>query len=141
MKTYMSKGDIEKQWFVVDAEGKTLGRLASEVARVLRGKHKPTFTPHQNDGDYVIVINASKIHLSGHKAQQKVYYRHSWYTGGLKAESFTSLLERKPEDVIYKAVRGMLPKNRLARQIIKQLKVYGGAEHPHQANQPQVLEV
>ncbi|WP_027390749.1 50S ribosomal protein L13 [Chrysiogenes arsenatis] len=141
MKTYVSKGEIEKKWFVVDAEGQTLGRLASAIATILRGKHKVTFTPHMNDGDYVVVINADKIHLTGKKAQQKIYYHHTWYTGGLKAESFASLIDRKPEKVLMQAVKGMLPKNRLARQMIKQLKLYAGAEHPHAANKPEVLKV
>ncbi|MBB5021213.1 50S ribosomal protein L13 [Desulfurispira natronophila] len=141
MKTYVSKGDIEKKWYVVDAEGKNLGRLSTEVARILRGKHKPTFTPHVNDGDYVIIVNADKVEVSGKKADKKVYYRHSWYTGGLKAQTYREMMEKKPEEVIVKAVKGMLPKNKLARQIIKQLRVYTGPEHPHTANQPETLNL
>ncbi|ADU66814.1 50S ribosomal protein L13 [Desulfurispirillum indicum] len=139
MKTYVSKGDIEKKWYLVDAEGKSLGRLSTEIARILRGKHKVTFTPHMNDGDYVVVVNADKIEVSGRKAEQKVYYHHTWYTGGLKAEAYKDLLARKPEEVITKAVKGMLPKNKLADKMIKQLRVYAGPEHPHAGANPQPL--
>ncbi len=141
MKTYTAKAsDIERTWYVVDAEGQTLGRLASEIAKVLRGKHKPTFTPHMDTGDYVIVVNAEKIQVTGRKMDQKFYYRHSGYPGGLKSISLRVQLQKHPTRVIQAAVRGMLPKNRLGRAMIKKLKVYAGDSHPHQAQQPQKLE-
>ncbi len=142
MRTYTPKpGDIERKWYVVDAQGKTLGRLASEIAKVLRGKHKPIFSPHMDTGDYVIVINAEKIHVTGRKLTQKFYYRHSGYPGGLKAISLRDLLQKHPERAVKFAVRGMLPKNRLGRKMIKKLKVYAGPEHPHQAQKPEVLDL
>lgn len=142
MRTYMAKPEeIERQWYVVDATGKTLGRLATKVADILRGKHKPIYTPHVDTGDYVIVINAEKIELTGKKWEQKKYYRHSGYPGGLKEITYEKLLKKNPEFIIEKAVRGMIPHNRLGRQMIKKLKVYAGPEHPHQAQQPKELEL
>ena len=142
MKTYSTKPeDIEREWWIVDAEGKTLGRLASEVARILRGKHKPYYAPHLDCGDYVIVINAEKIHVTGRKLDNKIYYRHSGYPGGLKRMTLREMLQRRPTRVIRKAVWGMLPHNRLGRRMIKKLKVYAGAEHPHQAQKPKPLEI
>lgn len=140
--TYMPKGNAaERKWYIVDAEGKTLGRLASEVASIIRGKHKPDFTPHVDGGDFVVVINASKIHLTGKKLSQKFYYRHSQYPGGLKATSAGDMINKKPERIIELAVHGMLPKNRLGNAMKTKLKVYAGAEHPHQAQQPEVWEL
>jgi large subunit ribosomal protein L13 len=135
--TYMAKPhEVERKWYVVDAKGKTLGRLASEVATILRGKHKPTYTPHVDTGDFVIVINASQVELTGKKLQKKIYYRHSGYPGGLKAISAGDLRATKPERMIELAVKGMLPKTKLGRAQFKKLKVYAGPEHPHQAQQP-----
>ncbi len=135
--TYMANaGNTTRQWFVVDAEGQTLGRLATEVASILRGKHRPTFTPHFDAGDYVIVVNADKIELTGKKLDQKMAYRHSGYPGGFRATPYRTLMAKKPEFVIEKAVKGMLPHNRLGRAMVKKLKVYAGPEHPHQAQQP-----
>lgn len=131
--------DIQREWFLVDARGQTLGRLASEVARILRGKHKPIYTPHLDTGDFVVVINASQVKLTGDKLEKKKYYRHSGYPGGLKEESYTNLLNEKPDFVIMKAVKGMLPSNRLGRAMLKKLKVYAGAEHPHKAQNPKPL--
>jgi large subunit ribosomal protein L13 len=133
--------EIERTWYVVDAEGKTLGRLATEIARILRGKHKPIYTPHVDTGDYVIVINADKVRVTGNRLDQKFYYRHSGYMGGLKAVSLRRMLETHPERVIEHAVKGMLPKNRLGRQMYKKLKVYASPDHPHQAQKPQPLEL
>jgi len=130
------KEDIERDWFVVNAEGKTLGRLASQIATVLRGKHKPTFTPHLDVGDHVIVVNADKVVLTGKKLDNKIYYRHSRYPGGLKQMTYRRLMKDKPELAVYKAVRGMIPHNRLGRKMIKKLKVYRGPDHPHEAQQP-----
>ncbi len=142
MKTYSAREeDIERQWYVVDAQGKTLGRLSSEIARILRGKHKPIYTPHVDCGDYVVVINAEKVWTTGRKLDQKIYYRHSGYPGGLKEITLREQLGRFPERVIEHAVKGMLPKNRLGRRMFKKLKVYAGAEHPHAAQQPQPLEL
>ncbi len=142
MKTYSAREeDIERQWHVVDAQGKTLGRLSSEIARILRGKHKPIYTPHVDCGDYVVVINAEKIWATGRKLDQKIYYRHSGYPGGLKEITLREQLNKFPERVIEHAVKGMLPKNRLGRRMFKKLKVYAGAEHPHAAQQPQPLEL
>ncbi len=142
MKTYFLKTkDIEKKWYVVDAEGKTLGRLTSRIAAILRGKHKPTYTPHLDMGDNVIVINAEKIRVTGRKLEQKKYYRHTGYPGGLKVTSLSDMIRTKPEKVISMAVKGMLPHNRLGRVINKHLKVYRGPNHPHQAQQPEVLEI
>jgi large subunit ribosomal protein L13 len=142
VKTYSAREeDIERQWYVVDAQGKTLGRLSSEIARILRGKHKPIYTPHVDCGDYVVVINAEKVWTTGRKLDQKIYYRHSGYPGGLKEITLREQLGRFPERVIEHAVKGMLPKNRLGRRMFKKLKVYAGAEHPHAAQQPQPLEL
>lgn len=140
-KTFTPKpGDIERAWHLVDATDLPLGRLASEVAQVLRGKHKPTYTPHLDTGDFVIVINADQVAVTSDKSQSKIYYRHSGFPGGIKAETFESLLARRPEAVVERAVRGMLPKNRLGRKVIRKLKVYAGPDHPHEAQQPQTLE-
>ncbi|GAB6932390.1 50S ribosomal protein L13 [Calditerricola satsumensis] len=142
MRTYMAKkGEVERKWYVVDAAGQTLGRLASQVAAILRGKHKPQYTPHVDTGDFVIVINAEKVVLTGKKLDKKVYYRHSGYPGGLKKTTAREMLQNKPEEMIERAVWGMLPKNRLGRKLIKKLKVYRGSEHPHQAQKPEVLEL
>lgn len=139
MKTYMAKpGEVQQKWYIIDAAGKPLGRLATEVARILRGKHKPTFTPHVDTGDFVIVINAEQAVLTGDKLNQKIYYRHSGYPGGLKETKYADLMRDKPERAVEKAVKGMLPHNRLGAQQVKKLKVYRGAEHPHQAQQPEV---
>ena len=140
MKTFMPNPDkVERKWYVVDAEGKTLGRLASEVAKVLRGKNKPEFTPHVDTGDYVIIINAEKIAVTGKKLDQKMYYHHSDYVGGMKAQNLREKLNRKPEQVVELAVKGMLPKGPLGRQMYKKLHVYAGAEHPHAAQKPEVI--
>ena len=140
MKTYMANSDkIERKWYVVDAEGQTLGRLAAEVAKVLRGKNKPEFTPHIDTGDNVIVINAEKIKVTGKKLDQKVYYHHSDYVGGMKETTLREMMAKKPEQVIELAVKGMLPKGPLGRTMIKKLHVYAGAEHAHQAQKPEVL--
>lgn len=142
MSTYMAKaGEIERQWYVIDAAEQTLGRLSTRIADILRGKHKPIFTPHVDTGDFVIVINAEKVKLTGNKWDQKKYYRHSGYPGGLKETTYQKLLEKKPELIIEKAVKGMIPHNKLGRQVFKKLKVYAGPEHPHQAQQPQELEL
>jgi large subunit ribosomal protein L13 len=141
VKTFVVKaGDIEREWFVVDAAGKNLGRLATQIATILRGKHKPTFTPSLDVGDFVIVVNADKIAVTGNKLQEKMYYRHSLYPGGLKEQNLATVLARHPERVIEHAVRGMLPKNRLGRAMIKKLKVYAGNSHPHAAQKPRPLE-
>jgi large subunit ribosomal protein L13 len=141
-KTYVTKpAEVQRDWFVVDAEGKTLGRLASEIARILRGKHKPIFSPSVDCGDFVIVVNAKKIRVTGRRLDQKIYYHHSGYMGGLSEISLRDQLDRYPNRVIESAVKGMLPKNRLGRQMIKKLKVYADADHPHQAQQPAVLEI
>ena len=140
MKTYMANPDkIERKWYVVDAEGQTLGRLAAEVAKVLRGKNKPEFTPHIDTGDNVIVINAEKIKVTGKKLDQKVYYHHSDYVGGMKETTLREMMAKKPEQVIELAVKGMLPKGPLGRTMIKKLHLYVGAEHAHQAQKPEVL--
>ena len=139
MKTYMANPDkIERKWYVVDAEGKTLGRLASEVARVLRGKHKPVYTPHIDTGDYVIVINAAKVAVTGKKMAQKMYYTHSDYVGGFRETTLAEMMAKKPEMVIELAVKGMLPKGPMGRDMIKKLHVYAGAEHAHAAQKPEV---
>ena len=141
MKTYATRGsDITRSWRVVDADGATLGRLATEVAALLRGKHKATFSPHLDTGDPVIVVNAAKIRVTGNKLQAKTYVRHSGYPGGLRSETLDSLLARRPEEVIRRAVRGMLPQNRLGEQMVRKLHVYAGADHPHAAQKPQALE-
>ena len=142
MKTFAVKAsDIERQWWVVDAAGQTLGRLATHIATLLEGKHKVTYSPHLDTGDHVVVINAARIKVTGNKLIQKRYYRHSGYPGGLKEESLQTLLARKPELVVERAVKGMLPQNRLGRAMFKKLKVYGGSEHPHQAQQPTAAEL
>jgi large subunit ribosomal protein L13 len=141
VKTYAPKpGSVERDWYVVDAEGQTLGRLATRIAVVLRGKHKPQFSPATDVGDYVVVVNAEKIHVTGRKMQQKKYYRHSGYPGGLTEITLADQLARHPTRVIQAAVRGMLPRNRLGRKMLKKLKVYAGPEHPHQSQQPKTLE-
>lgn len=141
MKSFMaSPATITREWYVVDAEGKTLGRLASEIAKVLRGKNKPIYTPHMDCGDNVIVINAEKIAVTGKKMDQKIYYHHSGWIGGMKTATLKEKLAKKPEDVMYLAVKGMLPKGPLGRSMIKKLHIYAGAEHPHAAQQPKVLE-
>lgn len=139
MKSFMAKpGEIEKKWYILDAEGKVLGRLATEVASILRGKHRPTFTPNVDTGDHVIIINADKIVLTGNKLVTKKYYRHSGYPGGLKVTSYATLMSTKPELAVRKAIVGMLPHNRLGSAMAKKLKVYSGPEHPHQAQLPEV---
>lgn len=141
-QTYMAKAsDIQRKWLVIDAEGQTLGRLASEVASILRGKHKPTFTPHVDTGDHVIIINAEKIHLTGNKLEGKVYYRHSLHPGGLKSRTAKEMIQTRPEQMLEGAIKGMLPKNTLGRQMFKKLNVYKGSEHPHQAQKPEVYEL
>jgi large subunit ribosomal protein L13 len=140
MKTWNAKTDeIERRWYVVDAEGQTLGRLATRIADTLRGKRKPEYTPHVDTGDFVVVVNAEKIAVTGKKREQKIYYRHSGYPGGLRERTFAEELERRPTEVLRKAVKGMLPRNRLARQQINKLKIYAGPEHPHVAQNPQDL--
>lgn len=141
MKTYSVKaGEIERQWYVVDARDQVLGRLATRVATVLRGKHKPTYSPHLDVGDYVVVLNARDVRLTGRKAEQKQYFKHSGYMGGGRLIPFKRMLERHPERVIERAVKGMLPKNALGRQMARKLKVYAGSEHPHAAQRPRPLE-
>ena len=140
MKTFMaSPATIERKWYVVDADGMTLGRLASEVAKVLRGKNKPVFTPHMDTGDYVIVVNADKVKVTGRKLDQKIYYRHSEYVGGMKETTLREMMAKKPERVVELAVKGMLPKGPLGRQMYTKLHVYAGPEHPHGAQQPETL--
>lgn len=140
MNTYMANPDkIERKWYVVDAEGQTLGRLSSEIAKVLRGKNKPVFTPHVDTGDYVIVVNAEKIKVTGKKMDQKIYYHHSDYVGGMKETTLKEMMDKKPERVIELAVKGMLPKGPLGRSMHKKLFVYAGAEHKHEAQKPEVL--
>jgi large subunit ribosomal protein L13 len=142
MKTYVANPkDRERNWLVVDATGQTLGRLATQIADTLRGKRKPTYTPHVDTGDFVIVVNAEKIHVTGNKLANKRYYRHSGYPGGLKSRSLAEMLDRRPEEVIRIAVKGMLPRNRLSRRQITKLKVYAGPDHPHAAQQPQPMEI
>ena len=142
MKSFMaSPSTIERKWYVVDATGHTLGRLASEIASILRGKNKPTYTPHIDTGDYVIVVNADKIQVTGKKLDQKVYYNHSDYVGGMKETTLREKMAKKPEDVIYLAVKGMLPKGPLGREMITKLHVYAGADHKHQAKKTEVLEI
>jgi large subunit ribosomal protein L13 len=142
MRTWNAKpGEIERRWYVVDAEGKTLGRLATQIADTLRGKAKPQYTPHVDTGDFVVVVNAEKIAVTGTKLDDKLYYRHSGYPGGLRSRPLRDELERRPTEVIRKAVKGMLPRNRLARQQLTKLKIYAGPEHPHGAQAPQPLEV
>jgi len=142
IKTYTPKPeDIQREWFVIDAKDQTLGRLAARIAHILRGKHKPIFAPHTDTGDYVIVVNADKIRVTGKKLDQKIYYRHSNYPGGFRTETLRDLMQRHPDRVIQTAVRGMLPRNRLGRQMIKKLKIYEGANHPHEAQKPKVYEL
>jgi large subunit ribosomal protein L13 len=142
MKTYSARPqDVRRQWHLIDAEGKTLGRLATEVARRLRGKHKPEYTPHIDTGDYIVIINAEKIHVTGRKMSDKMYHHHTGYIGNLKSINLEKLLERKPEKVIQQAVKGMMPKGPLGRAMLGKLKIYAGAEHPHAAQQPQALEL
>ena len=142
MKTFSAKSEtVKRDWFVVDATDKTLGRLASEIARRLRGKHKPEYTPHVDTGDYIVVVNAAAIRVSGNKAKQKTYYHHTGYPGGIKSITFDKLVEKAPERIIEKAVKGMLPKNPLGRAMYGKLKVYAGSDHPHQAQQPIQLDI
>jgi large subunit ribosomal protein L13 len=142
MRTYSARAeDVRRQWHLVDADGKTLGRLATEVARRLRGKHKPEFTPHVDTGDYVVVVNADKIRVTGRKATDKVYYRHTGYIGNMRSITFEKQLAKRPETVIELAVKGMMPRGPLGRAMLKKLKVYAGPEHPHAAQQPQPLEL
>jgi large subunit ribosomal protein L13 len=142
MKTYVATpADRQRDWYVVDAEGQTLGRLATRIADTLRGKRKPEYTPHVDTGDFVVVVNAEKIHVTGNKREQKLYWRHSGYPGGIKSRSLAEMLEHRPEEVIRKAVKGMLPRNRLARKQLTKLKVYAGPDHPHAAQQPKTMEI
>lgn len=142
MKTFSAKAEnVKRDWFVVDASGKTLGRLATEIARRLRGKHKPEYTPHVDTGDNIIVINAEKVVVTGNKAKDKKYYRHSGFPGGIKEINFSDLQKRKPEMIIEKAVKGMLPRGPLGRDMYRKLKVYAGSEHKHAAQQPQILDI
>lgn len=142
MKTYAVKaGDIERRWYLVDAQGKTLGRLATQVASILRGKHKPTFSPHLDTGDFVIIVNAEKIQVTGNKLNTKTYYSYSGYLGGLHSVVLSKQLQQHPERVLVHAIRGMLPRNRLGRAMLKKLKVYSGAKHPHVAQRPESLEL
>jgi len=142
MKTFVAKEkEVKKNWYLVNAENKILGRLATQIAMRLRGKHKPIFTPHADTGDFIVVINAEKVSLTGKKWDNKIYYRHSGYIGGLKEISAKKLLEKKPEDVLRFAVKGMLPKNSLGRRQLKKLKIYVGSDHPHQAQQLEALEI
>ena len=142
MKTYVATPtDRPRSWYVVDAEGQTLGRLATRIADALRGKRKPEYTPHIDTGDFLVVINAEKIHVTGNKLEQKRYWRHSGYPGGIKSRTLAEMLDRRPEEVIRKAVKGMLPRNRLARRQLTKLKVYAGPDHPHAAQKPQPMEI
>ena len=142
MKTpTVSAADVQRDWHVIDADGKVLGRLASEVAQILRGKHKPTYSPHVDTGDHVVIINASKVVVTGKKAQQKIYYRHSQYPGGLKEVPYERMFAKSPERVVRMAVKGMLPHNTLGRMMYRKLKVYNGSDHPHEAQKPAVLEI
>lgn len=141
-KTYVPKlAEIERRWYIVDAEGQTLGRLATQIASVLRGKHKPMFTPHLDTGDYVIVINAEKVHVTGNKSEQKAYYRHSGYPGGFRQTVLRDMIDKHPERVIEAAVRGMVPHTNLGRDQMKKLKVFAGTNHPHKAQRPEVLDL
>jgi len=142
MKSYMARPqEVERKWYVIDAEGQTLGRLASEIARLLRGKTKPQYTPHVDTGDFVIVVNADKVGVTGRKAEQKLYRRHTGYPGGLREATYEQMMDRKPTEIIRKAVYGMMPKTRLARQQFRKLKIYAGPEHPHEAQSPEPYEV
>ena len=142
MKTYSAKAEtVTRDWFVIDAAGKTLGRMATEIADRLRGKHKPEYTPHVDTGEYIVVINAEQVQVTGKKARDKIYYHHTGYVGGIKAISFQDLIEKAPERTIQKAVKGMMPKGPLGRAMLSKLKVYAGSEHPHTAQQPQELKI
>jgi large subunit ribosomal protein L13 len=142
VRTYSPKpGDVQRQWHVIDAQDVVLGRLASQAASLLRGKHKPVYAPHVDTGDFVIIVNADKVHLSGNKRTQKMAYRHSGYPGGLRSIRYDELMEKSPEKAVEKAIKGMLPKNTLGRQMLTKLKVYAGAEHPHAAQQPEKLDI
>ena len=142
VRTYTPKAsEIERSWYVVDADGLTLGRMATEVARVLRGKHKPTFSPHMDTGDHVIIVNADKVLLSSNKAERKMVHRHTGYPGGVRSHTYAEEMATKPAEAVRRSVRGMLPKNRLGRQMLKKLKVYAGPDHPHSAQKPQPLEI
>ncbi len=142
MKTYIPKpSEIERKWYLVNAEGKILGRLSSRIAQILSGKDKPIYTPHMDVGDFVVVINAEKVKVTGNKEEKKIYYWHSGYPGGLKERTYQELLDKKPQDIIRKAVRGMLPKSKLGRQMFQKLKVYAGTQHPHQAQKPEQLDL
>ena len=142
MKTFSAKpAEVKRDWLLVDADGKTLGRLASEIARRLRGKHKPEYTPHVDTGDYIVVVNAEKVRVTGNKAKDKMYYKHTGYIGNLKSTNFTKMIQEHPERVLQLAVKGMLPKNSLGRTMFKKMKVFAGSEHTHQAQQPQALEI
>jgi len=142
MKTFVAKpAEVKRDWYVIDAEGKTLGRMATEIARRLRGKHKAEYTPHTDTGDYIVVVNAEKVNVTGNKRQAKMYYRHSGYPGGLKQANFEIMIDNHPERVIELAVKGMLPKGPLGRAMYSKLKVYAGSEHPHAAQQPQELNI
>jgi large subunit ribosomal protein L13 len=142
MKSYMARPHVvERKWHLIDVEGQTLGRLATEISRLLRGKNKPQYTPHIDTGDFVVVVNAAKVVATGKKAEQKVYRRHSGYPGGLKETSYEAMLERKPTEILRRAVRGMMPRTRLGRQQFRKLKIYAGPEHPHEAQNPQPYEV
>jgi large subunit ribosomal protein L13 len=142
MKTYSAKaGDVHQDWYVVDATDKTLGRLAAEIAHRLRGKHKPEYTPHVDTGDYIVVVNCEKVRVTGAKATDKMYYHHTGYPGGIRSASFEKLIDRAPERVLQRAVKGMLPRNPLGRAMFRKLKVYAGNEHPHAAQQPQPLNI
>jgi large subunit ribosomal protein L13 len=142
MTTFVAKpAEVKRDWYVIDAEGKTLGRMATEIARRLRGKHKPEFTPHVDTGDYIVVVNAEKVHVTGNKRKAKIYYRHTGFPGGLKQANFEIMINSQPEKVIELAVKGMLPKGPLGRAMYTKLKVYAGNEHPHQAQQPQELKL
>ena len=142
MRTYSPKAsEIERAWYVVDAEGLTLGRMSTEVARILRGKHKPTFTPHLDTGDHVIIVNAEKVVLTSNKAETKQVYRHTGYPGGIRSSTYAEMLDRKPAEAVRRTIRGMLPKNRLGRQMLSKLKVYAGPDHPHASQKPKVLNL
>lgn len=142
MKSYIAKPqEIERKWFVVDAEGKTLGRLATQIATILRGKHKPIYTPHVDTGDFVIILNADKVVLSGKKLDQKMFRWHTGYPGGLKERTYREMMATKPETVVYSAIKGMLPKNSLGRQMLKKVRIYKGTEHNHEAQRPEVLDI
>ncbi len=142
MKTYVATpANRQRDWYVVDAEGKTLGRLATQIADMLRGKRKPEYTPHCDTGDFVVVVNAEKVHVTGKKMEQKLYWRHSGYPGGIRSRTLAEMLDRQPEEVLRKAVKGMLPRNKLGRAQLRKLKVYAGTEHPHEAQKPKTMAI